>query len=108
LDLEHTPVADAVSEEGVPYQRVHAPLVGSDEPPASLRCQGAGAGALDEVSPRDLTRVQDREHDGVDDESPELLGEVECQRGRAVARTMEEAEVRIQANGVEDEERVLG
>jgi hypothetical protein len=92
----------------VPYQRVHAPLVGSDEPLASLRGQGTGTGAFDGVSPRDLTRVQDREHDGVDDERPELLGEVECQRGPPVARAMEEAEVRIQADRVEDEERVLG
>ena len=97
LHLQDAAVADAVAEDRMRDQRVHASLEGGDDRPAAGVGQGHRAGPADEARRRHLAVVDQRQHDRIGDQRPELLGQVERQRRPPVARPVVEAEHRIEA-----------
>src|SRR5690606_8685345 len=108
LYLENATIADAVVEDGMGDELVHAALEGEDEALACGRREGDGAGGGDEVVGADDAVVEGADDGRVSEDGSELLHEIEGEGGSTEMRLVIQAEQRVEAHGTNGQGELLG
>src|SRR5680860_190148 len=98
LYIDRPPVAHSVPEQRMLDLMTHATLECTNHGSSTLLLQLTAAGSREEVTSCDFAVVDDLEHQTFGHQRSKFLRQVQRQGGSAEARSVKDAEVRIEAD----------
>ncbi len=101
LDFEHPAIAHLVAEDRVRHDGCLSLFVGLEESFAALFGEVAGFAPDQEILRRQAAGVDERQHDRIGNDGAELFHQIEGERRFAVPAHVEEAAIRVEADGAQ-------